>query len=144
MCGRIKQFSKDVSVGDRMNFTTAAGVTNGVFGVTVLKGPPLYNAQVEHLSTTWKAYTKNRGILTVDGFYEKDTFFKYKDGSQLMIPVIFNDDYDFIIITRSAKSPVIGIHRRQPMIISDTDRWINDKFFTSPTGELEREQKDAA
>lgn len=132
MCGRIRQFSRDIHVGDRVNFITPNGIANGTFGVLPLKGEVMYNAKVESLTTVWKAYSERRGILIVDGFYEGDTYFTYGGDKKIAIAVIYNNMYDFLIVTRAAKPPVIQVHQRQPMIISDHDKWIKDHYFTSP------------
>lgn len=132
MCGRIKKFNSDIRVGDSTNFISKKGnVTNGRFGIESIIGPPMYNARVETFRNTFKSYINNRGILVVDGFYEDDVYFTYGGDKKISIPILYNENYDFLILTRTAKPPVLAVHDRMPMIIGDYKDWLDNTHFTS-------------
>lgn len=141
MCGRLKKNNHDIEVGALANFLDKNGrIANGVFGIKPVNGSYLYNARVEHVRTAWSHYIDNRGILIVDGFYEKNWYFSYP-GKQVALPVIYNEDYDFMLITRVSLPPVLGVHSRMPMILAEDAHkyWQEKCLFRSPEDTLIRE-----
>jgi putative SOS response-associated peptidase YedK len=113
-------------------------ILSGIWGV----GKPLaYNAKIESLRGTWKAYMNKRGILELDAFFEKNFRFERVDGSPLIVPIIYNKDYDFLVLTRPAKAPVLGVHDRQPCLIKagEENQWLeNTKIIQMELGELQK------
>ncbi len=116
MCGRLMYHKGRTVPGDYLNFTDRDHkIISGKWGWG--KGGPLqYNARIESLRSTYKGWIEKRGILEVDGFYENNFFFCFNDGS-ILLPVIYDKDYDFLIMTKVAKAPVFPIHDRQPIIL---------------------------
>lgn len=128
MCANIK--SAKVAPGQALSYLTRSGRTNGIWG---FRHGEQYNARQESLSTIWKVLQMNRGVITVDSFWEKGKEFIRKDGNAIHLAVIFNGKQEFAIITMPAGSEVAPYHHRMPVQINDADiqDWLSGKSMVT-------------
>lgn len=118
MCGRA-MYNKNLTIpGDYLTFTVEGGkIVAGKWGMLASSFQPQVNVRIEQLRQTWKNYEENRGILEVDGFFEKEFYFHLEEERKLLLPIIYDEDFDFAILTRKARKKVEPIHNRQPILI---------------------------
>jgi putative SOS response-associated peptidase YedK len=125
MCGRINIDKKIYYPGQRFYYNTHKGVVVGTWGIG-----QAYNARIENIATTWNKIQDNRGLLSVNGFYEKEEFVQpfYEchklSSNKLLLATLYDDDNNFVIITRPAQSSMMKIHHRMPLLIDDGDKWL--------------------
>lgn len=128
MCGKALYRKQKVFVGDQMIYTNHEGkIFSGTWGL----GKPLQGiGRIESMRTVWKNMMPNRGILELDGFWEKDFFFHLNEGS-LSIPILYNRDLDFLILTHKSKGVVASVHDRQPIIIKagQENKWLDETMI---------------
>ena len=116
MCEHVIQNSYQIKPGSYMTYTINEGkVIAGIWGLLGIGDSIQTNIRIEMLRSVWKDYLPNRGILEINGFFGGDTYFKSVEN--LKVPVIFDDNYDFAIVTRSAKGLVGKSTNRQPLLI---------------------------
>jgi putative SOS response-associated peptidase YedK len=142
MCGRAMYHKQQVRPGSYMNYTVLGNkVIAGKWGMFQGKGIPQSNVRVESLRTTWVQYIEQRGVLELDGFFEKGFYFHAQAGSLLKLPIIFDENYDFSLITKDAKGLVRDVHIRQPILLDDEreNSWLeHGKIFNLPEAKLFR------
>lgn len=114
MCGRIRAVGRLVSPGSIMQFNSLTGSVIGKWGIG---SSNIYNARFDKLPTTWRG--TERGVLTIDGFYEKKVFFERGEGKKLDVAVIFNRQLDFAIVTTEASSQISAWHHRMPLVLPE-------------------------
>lgn len=119
MCGKAMYHKQQVKPGEYLNYTTLNNkVFAGRWGMNFnMKGSPDINVRIENLRTKYVGQMENRGILELDGFFESGFYFYAPPGEQLLLPVIFDNNYDFAILTKDAKGLVKDVHKRQPILI---------------------------
>lgn len=125
MCGKAKHHNNIIIPGTSIEFRTSSGLITGKWGIS---DGLVYNARSEKLNTTWANWSnKNRGILTLDSFFERSKEF-VNNNSNLLVPIIFNNINEFAIITRDATDIVKPFHHRQPIILNSNniEDWLND------------------
>lgn len=113
MCSRIgnKKFSPREIFGLRMRGGKAAstwGFYNG----------DQYNARSEKLYTSYKKFTDNKGILTIESFWESGREFVHHEGSKLYLATITNNENEFAILTMDAIPQVKKFHPRMPVVLN--------------------------
>jgi putative SOS response-associated peptidase YedK len=118
MCGKLNIKGRVYVPGTRLPYTSYNGDMWGVWGIG-----NAYNARVENASTTWKRLIDNRGIILVEGFYEKD---KYIHRRPLALGLLYNEQDNFVILTRDSQPSIARIHPRMPLIIENDkiEDWI--------------------
>lgn len=123
MCGRLNIAGKVYIPGTKFHIQTHKGsdiITNvGTWGISYA-----YNARIETVESKWDWVVNNRGILTVNGFYEKDRYITRFDKPIIDLGVLYDNEFNFVIITTDAQFPINRIHHRMPLIIEHTDDWI--------------------
>lgn len=142
MCSKTRYLGRIAVPGEFFNINTRDGIVTAHFGFEPKSGVMQYNSRVENLSV--KARRKS-GILEVEGFFEKDYFFHMPENKPMKIAVTWHEtstNIEFSIITRAARPPVIGIHSRMPLLISDEKRWLEEGFISSELT-FEREKQVA-
>lgn len=146
MCGKTKYYGKVTVPGELMNITAPDGtVIAAGWGFVPTQGALQYNVRIEKLTTLQRDH---RAILAVDGFFEngkggRQYYFSMPDGKPTLIAVTYRqreNSYEFCIITRSARIPVIGVHDRQPLLIGDERSWLEKGFIKPPEFMLNREE----
>jgi putative SOS response-associated peptidase YedK len=122
MCVKLK--GSGMSPGQIMAFMTKLGKAGGIWGITNGAQP---NARVESLKTSWKAIQHNRGILSVDSFWERGKEFVSNDKKNFNVCVIYNAYMEFAVITAPANAVVKQYHDRMPLILDDDQAamWLN-------------------
>lgn len=115
MCVKLR--GSKMTPGQISAFMTRKGNVRGVWGFG--KGSQ-YNARMESMSTVWKRLEGNRGVLTVDSFWESGKEFVRKDGGDFMIGVLYNQDMEFAVITAPANDVVKPCHARMPLILDNS------------------------
>lgn len=105
-----------MSPGQIEAFLTKLGKASGTWG---FENGSRYNVRVESLGTVWRNLQFQRGILTVDSFWEKEKQFAESNGQMLKIGVIYNDRAEFSVITRPADDVVSPYHHRMPLILDE-------------------------
>lgn len=113
-----------MSPGQIMAFMTKRGKAGGSWGITNGAQP---NARVESLKTSWKGIQHNRGILSVDSFWERGKEFVSKDNKNFNVCVIYNAYMEFAVITAPANGLVKQYHDRMPLLLNDDQaaKWLN-------------------
>lgn len=105
-----------MSPGQIMAFMTKLGKAGGSWGIS--NGVQV-NARIESLETSWKGIQKNRGILSVDSFWEKGKEFIHVDKKNFNLCVIYNAYMEFAVITAPANGLVKQYHDRMPLVLND-------------------------
>jgi putative SOS response-associated peptidase YedK len=107
-----------------MAFMTKLGKAGGSWGIS--NGTQV-NARMESLETSWKGIQQNRGILSVDSFWEKGKEFVHVDKKDFNVCLIYNAYMEFAVITAPANGLVKQYHDRMPLILSDEQatKWLN-------------------
>lgn len=111
-----------ISPGATLQFGMLTGQVIGKWGI----GPQnIYNARLDKLPTTWRG--AERGVLIIDGFYEKHEFFHKEPGHSIVTAVIYNRAHEFAIVTTDATSQISKWHHRMPMVLnpSSVEKWIS-------------------
>lgn len=114
MCVKLK--GSKMSPGQVHAFLTRLGKASGTWG---FRNGSQYNVRSESISTIWRKISTNRGILSVESFWEKDKQFIHKDGKLFNIGVLYNDQAEFSVITVPAQGIVQAHHHRMPLLVDD-------------------------
>jgi putative SOS response-associated peptidase YedK len=114
MCVKLK--GNKMTPGQVQAFLTKLGKASGVWGFGNGKQA---NVRMESLSTIWRKIQMNRGILSVESFWERDKEFVRKDGKLFQLAVIFNPEYEFAVMTVPALGIVRDFHHRMPGCLVD-------------------------
>jgi putative SOS response-associated peptidase YedK len=114
MCVKLK--GNKMTPGQVQAFLTKLGKASGVWG---FDNGRQANVRIESLDTVWRGIKMNRGILSVESFWEKDKEFVRSDGKLFMLGVIFDEQYDFAVITVPANELVKPVHHRMPACLVD-------------------------
>jgi putative SOS response-associated peptidase YedK len=127
MCVKLR--GSGMTPGQIMAFMTKLGKASGIWG---FENGSRFNARYESLNDIWNKIQMNRGILTVDSFWEKGKQFVRQDGKLFNIGVIYNPKMEFAVITNPANYIVKPYHDRMPLIISDdsTKKFLELREFT--------------
>jgi putative SOS response-associated peptidase YedK len=113
MCSRL---GAGFTPGKIIPFHTLKGRGSGSWG---FDNGTRYNARIEGLASTWRSLNRNRGIITVPSFWERDKEFIRNDGSPLNLGIIYNGSGEFAVITAPANEIVKPFHHRMPLILTD-------------------------
>lgn len=114
MCVRLK--GSRMKPGQVHAFLTSRGTGAGIWG---FNDGAQYNVRSESIPSIWRKIEGNRGILYVDSFWEADKEFARKDGKDLAIGVLYNQNAEFAVITVPAKGIVLPHHKRMPLLLDD-------------------------
>lgn len=114
MCVKLK--GGKITPGEVLAFFTKLGKASGVWG---FNNGSQYNVRLDSLPTVWKKWQYNRGVLSVDSFWEKDKQFVRDDNGLFKIGVLYNDNAEFAVITTDANQIVKPYHHRMPLILTD-------------------------
>lgn len=129
MCQKLIINSETVVYRSHVNFQSNqySGTTNGKWGLNSDMPPAQALIRVENLHNSWKEYFENRGFIEVDSFYLVNHSF-YCQGSKLIIPVIFDNNYDFAIITHISRGIAAEVLTRQPITLRPGQEhlWLDD------------------
>ena len=140
MCGKAMYHKNLVSINSYMNYTVLnKKIIAGKWGMFQGKGAIQANVRLESLGTTWSNYSDNRGVLELEGVFEKGFYFSRTNGI-LRIPIIYDENYDFALITKDANPLFKTVHLRQPVILDDErdNTWIeHGKLFNLPDSQLQ-------
>lgn len=112
MCVKLK--GSKMSPGQVHAFLTRLGKASGTWG---LRSGAHYNIRSESMNKVWREISMNRGILSVDSFWEKDKQFVHKDGLLLNIGILYNNESEFAVLTSSAEGIVKPYHHRMPLLV---------------------------
>ena len=107
-----------------------AGKTNGI----------TYNSRIENIGSNFmsKKIKSNRGVVILDGFYEKsgkNSHYISNENNCLIIPILYGvPSYGlnvFTLLTKPADDNIQNIHERQPVIFDDFNlfKWMNMREF---------------
>lgn len=148
MGNKIRILEKDIVPGTLVNIVTPIGVIAATYGFVPTHGSPLCEIRVENLTQLQREF---RGYISTDGFYLEDRenrewYFYMPDDDPTKIAVSYRErekSFEFAIITRSAKVPVMGIHPIQPLLLGEERAWITEGFIKPPVAMLHREMKKA-
>jgi len=102
----------------RFRIATRKGEREMTWG---LFGGDTYNSRLENLKSTWKKIEQNRGILSIESFWEGGAEFRRYSGINFQIGVIFNSEGEFSIVTVDANPTVRPYHHRMPLCLSNSD-----------------------
>lgn len=114
MCVKLK--GNKMTPGQIQAFLTRLGKASGVWG---FRNGQQANVRMESLTTVWKGIQMNRGILSVESFWERDKEFVHKDGKLFQLAVIHNPEYEFAVMTVPALGIVRDFHHRMPACLVD-------------------------
>ena len=114
MCVKLK--GSKMTPGQVHAFLTRLGKASGTWG---FQNGSRYNVRSESIPTIWRKISTNRGILSVDSFWEKDKQFVREDGKPFNIGILHNDNCEFAVITVPAEGIVKPYHHRMPLLIDD-------------------------
>lgn len=140
MC--VKLSGAKLVPGQISTYLTKLGKRTGVWGFG--KGQQ-FNARLESIPTIWRHIQNNRGVITVDSFWESGKEFVHKNGDLFLIGVLYNKDEEFTVITMPANDIVSPFHGRMPLVL-DTS-CVQDFLNNQPPVSLNQEEiglKDAA
>lgn len=128
MCVKLK--GSKMSPGQIHAFLTRLGKASGIWG---FNDGSQYNVRSESIPTVWKKISTNRGVLSVDSFWEKDARFVRDDQSNLYIGVLYNNVPEFAVITAPAQGIVVPFHHRMPLLIEDksVEDFLNNRPYTT-------------
>ena len=108
----------------------------GLYGFAGKSNGITYNSRVENIKNNYmsKKIQSNRGIVIIDGFYEKmgktSNYISNKQNC-LVVPVLFEiPSYGlnvFTMLTKPADENILHIHKRQPVVLDDLNlcKWMN-------------------
>lgn len=116
MCGRLNIRGRVYYPGSTFDHQSINGMIRGSWSIG-----QAYNARIENIDKTWRWIQNNRGVIQVNGFYESG---KYIHMINMNLATLYNDDHNFVIITRPSQSSISNIHHRMPLIIENIDDWI--------------------
>ncbi len=118
MCAKVTYNGQTYLPYNSMNIITNNGEINKVWGDFKLR---IYNARLEKINSFWKS--KERGILKVETFFEKNSEFSSPILENLYLCCLV-DKNSFYIMTCPSSDLVFSSHHRMPVVISEKD--IND------------------
>lgn len=141
MCIKLK--GSGMTPGQIQAFMTKLGKASGIWG---FNNGTQYNARLESLDTTWGKYKDNKGILTVDSFWERGKQFVRRDGKLLQIGIIYNDKPEFAVVTMNANDVVKPFHHRMPVVLTEDSArdWMNGDILAKVLDQREIVLLDAA
>ena len=114
MCVKLK--GNKMTPGQVHAFLTKLGKASGVWG---FRDGQQANVRLESLTTVWRGIQMNRGILSVESFWEKDKEFVRKDGKLFKLAVIYNPQMEFSVMTVPGNELVKQFHHRMPGCLVD-------------------------
>jgi putative SOS response-associated peptidase YedK len=108
----------------------------GLYGFAGKSNGITFNSRVENIKNNYmsKKIQSNRGIVIIDGFYEKfgktSNYISNKQNC-LVVPVLFEIPSFglnvFTMLTKPADENILHIHKRQPVVLDDLNlcKWMN-------------------
>jgi putative SOS response-associated peptidase YedK len=114
MCVKLK--GSELTPGQVFAFLTMLGKASASWG---FRNGKQYNVRMDSIPTVWKKYQYNRGVLSVDSFWEKEKQFVSQSGNLLKLAVLYNEDNEFAVITTDATPIVKPYHHRMPFLLTD-------------------------
>lgn len=123
MCGKLRIQKSILRPGMVARFITLAGQKIGRWGFS---GGMTYNVRSEKLETYWLPLLQNRGVIEVDSFFDKGIEFNKRGSPVVRIPILYDNNQDFSVITKDAVGDVKTVHPRMPVVIEDTEAWLKE------------------
>lgn len=119
MCTKLKVAAMYITPGMVIQYKTLTAIKSGKFGFT---GGMTPNVREDKIKTTWAGYFKNRAIIEVEGFKEKQ--FGFGSDEPMKIACLFDVEGDLAIITTDSVGEVASVHHRMPCIITNEGAWL--------------------
>ena len=148
MCNRLRISQRVITPGLEAQYRILEGIRNGTWGINMGMHDLIFNARSENLHTSfWEPMTRdNRGILTVDSFFEKGYEFIKSDHSPMLLPVVFSMRNSFAVVTMESVGEPKKVHHRMPAIVDEqsAQEWLKQATIIPHPANIIINQMEAA